>query len=70
MIDPAEFAAWRAGFVAHSTHVGLTQGLFVSDKDRAGIMHALRWKIAGSTARDSQALAAGSNAAARVVGKL
>lgn len=70
MIDPADFEAWRAGLTAHSTRVGLTQDLFASGQDLAGIMQALRWKSPAQPARYSQALAAESNAAARVVGKL
>lgn len=69
-IDAAEFEAWRAGLTAHSTRVGLTQDLFASGQDLAGIMQALRWKSPAQPARYSQALAAEANAAARVVGKL
>ena len=69
MIDPAEFEAWRAGLTAHSTRVGLTQDLFASGEDLAGIMQALRWKSPAQPARYSQALAVEANAAARVVGK-
>lgn len=70
MIDPAEFEAWRDGLTAHSTRVGLTQDLFASGQDLAGIMQALRWKSPAQPARYSQALAVEANAAARVVGKL
>lgn len=70
MIDPAEFEAWRAGLTAHSTRIGLTQDLFASGEDLAGIMQALRWKSPAQPARYAQALAAEANAAARVVGKL
>jgi integrase len=70
MIDPAELATWRSTLTAHSTRVGLTQDLFASGEDLAGIMHALRWKSAAQPARYAQALAAEANAAARVVGKL
>lgn len=70
IIDPAEFEAWRNGLTAHSTRVGLTQDLFASGQDLAGIMQALRWKSPAQPARYSQALAVEANAAARVVGKL
>jgi integrase len=70
MLDPAEFDTWRAALTAHSTRVGLTQDLFASGEDLAGIMHALRWKSPAQPARYAQALAAEANAAARVVGKL
>lgn len=70
MIDPSEFDSWRAGLTAHSTRVGLTQDLFASGEDLAGIMQALRWKSPAQPARYSQALAAEANAAARVVSKL
>lgn len=70
MIDPVEFDAWRAGLTAHSTRVGLTQDLFASGQDLAGIMQALRWKSPAQPARYAQALAVDANAAAKVVGKL
>lgn len=70
MIDPAEFETWRASLTAHSTRVGLTQDLFASGQDLAGIMQALRWKSPAQPARYAQALAAEANAAAKVVGKL
>lgn len=70
MIDALEFEAWRAGLTAHSTRVGLTQDLFASGQDLAGIMHALRWKSPAQPARYAAALAVDANAAAKVVGKL
>ncbi len=70
MIDHAEFESWRAGLTATSTRVGLTQGLFASGQDLAGIMQALRWKSPAQPARYAQALAVEANAAARVVAKL
>lgn len=70
MISEAEFEAWRRGLTAHSTRVGLTQDLFASGEDLAGIMQALRWKSPAQPARYSQALAAEANAAARLVSKL
>lgn len=70
MLDPTEFEVWRAGLTAHSTRVGLTQDLFASGQDLAGIMQALRWKSPAQPARYAQALAVEANAAAKVVGKL
>lgn len=55
---------------AHSPRVGLTENLFVSGEDLAGIMHALRWKSPDQPARYAAALSVEANAAARVVGKL
>ena len=69
MIDRAEFDTWRAGLTAHSTRVGLTQDLFASGQDLAGIMHALRWKSPAQPARYAQALSVEANAAAKVVGR-
>jgi integrase len=69
-LNHAEFAAWRAGLTAHSTRVGLTQDLFASGQDLAGIMQALRWKSPAQPARYAQALAVEANAAAKVVGRL
>lgn len=70
MIDDAEFDAWRHGLTAHSTRVGLTQDLFASGQDLAGIMQALRWKSPAQPARYAQALSVEANAAAKVVGKM
>ena len=70
VIDEADFDRWRASLTAHSTRVGLTQDLFASGQDLAGIMQALRWKSPAQPARYAQALAVESNAAAKVVGKL
>lgn len=70
VIDAADFDAWRRALTAHSTRVGLTQDLFASGQDLAGIMHALRWKSPAQPARYAAALAVEANAAAKVVGKL
>lgn len=70
VIDAAEFDAWRASLTAHSTRVGLTQDLFASGQDLAGIMQALRWKSPAQPARYAQALSVEANAAAKVVGRL
>lgn len=69
-IDAADFDAWRRALTAHSTRVGLTQDLFASGQDLAGIMHALRWKSPAQPARYAAALAVEANAAAKVVGRL
>lgn len=69
-LEAADFDAWRRALTAHSTRVGLTQDLFASGQDLAGIMHALRWKSPAQPARYAAALAVEANAAAKVVGKL
>lgn len=69
-LGQADFEDWRRTLSAHSTRVGLTQDLFAAGEDLAGIMHALRWKSPQQPARYAQALTAGANAAARVVGRL
>ena len=66
----AEFDDWRAALTAHSTRVGLTQDLFATGQDLAGIMLALRWKSPAQPARYAQALSVEANAAAKFVGKL
>lgn len=70
VLDAAEFDLWRASLTAHSTRVGLTQDLFASGQDLAGIMQALRWKSPAQPARYAQALSVEANAAAKVVGRL
>lgn len=69
-LSTVEFEAWRTGLTAHSTRIGLTQDLFASGQDLAGIMQALRWKSPAQPARYAQALAVEANAAAKVVGRL
>jgi len=69
-IAQADFEHWRQSLTAHSTRVGLTQDLFASGQDLAGIMQALRWKSPQQPARYAQALSVEANAAAKVVGKL
>lgn len=66
----ADYEHWRQSLTAHSTRVGLTQDLFASGQDLAGIMQALRWKSPAQPARYAQALSVDANAAARVVAKL
>lgn len=55
---------------AHSFRVGLTQDLFAAGEDGAGIALALRWSSPTTALRYACELAVGSNAAARVLGKL
>ena len=55
---------------AHSFRVGLTQDLFAAGEDGAGIALALRWSSPTTALRYARELAVGSNAAARVLGKL
>ena len=70
LLSQAQYDSWRRALTAHSTRVGLTQDLFASGEDLAGIMQALRWKSPAQPARYAQALAAEANAAAKVVGGL
>ena len=69
-IDADALAIWQRGLTAHSTRVGLTQDLFAAGEELGGIMHALRWRTPAQPARYAKALAAGANAAARLVAKL
>jgi len=55
---------------AHSFRVGLTQDLFAAGEDGSGIALALRWSSPTTALRYARELAVGSNAAARVLGKL
>lgn len=55
---------------AHSFRVGLTQDLFAAGEDGTGIALALRWSSQATALRYARELAVGSNAAARVLGKL
>lgn len=58
------------GLSAHSFRVGLTQDLFAAGEDGAGIALALRWSSPTTALRYARELAVGSNAAARVLGKI
>ncbi|QDK35914.1 tyrosine-type recombinase/integrase [Sphingomonas sp. IC081] len=58
------------GLSAHSFRVGLTQDLFAAGEDGAGIALALRWSSPTTALRYARELAVGSNAAARVLGKM
>lgn len=55
---------------AHSFRVGLTQDLFAAGEDGSGIALALRWSSPATALRYARELAVGSNAAARVLGKM
>ncbi|WP_310227391.1 tyrosine-type recombinase/integrase [Sphingobium xenophagum] len=58
------------GVSAHSTRVGLTQDLFTSGEDLAGIMDALRWKSPRMPLAYNRNLAAEQGAAGRLMAKL
>lgn len=69
-IEPGmEFETIQA-LSAHSFRVGLTQDLFAAGEDGAGIALALRWSSPTTALRYPRELTVGSNAAARVLGKL
>lgn len=59
-----------AALSAHSFRVGLTQDLFAAGEDGAGIALALRWSSPTTALGYARELAAGSNAAARVLGTM
>src|SRR3990167_734222 len=59
-----------AALSAHSFRVGLTQDLFAAGEDGAGIALALRWSSPTTALGYARELAAGSNAAARVIGRV
>ncbi len=58
------------GISAHSTRVGLTQDMFVSGEDLAGIMDAGRWKSPRMPLAYNRNLAAEQGAAGRLMAKL
>ena len=66
--EPGEDAV--AALSAHSFRVGLTQDLFAAGEDGAGIALALRWSSPTTALGYARELAAGSNAAARVIGRM
>lgn len=68
VIEPGQDAV--AALSAHSFRVGLTQDLFAAGEDGAGIALALRWSSPTTALGYARELAAGSNAAARVLGKV
>lgn len=67
-IEPGQDAV--AALSAHSFRVGLTQDLFAAGEDGAGIALALRWSSPTTALGYARELAAGSNAAARVIGRM
>ena len=68
VIEPGQGAV--AALSAHSFRVGLTQDLFAAGEDGAGIALALRWSSPTTALGYARELAAGSNAAARVIGRM
>lgn len=68
VIEPGQDAV--AALSAHSFRVGLTQDLFAAGEDGAGIALALRWSSPTTALGYARELAAGSNAAARVIGNM
>ena len=69
-LEPGMEAETIQALSAHSFRVGLTQDLFAAGEDGAGIALALRWSSPTTALRYARELAVGSNAAARVLGKL
>jgi integrase len=69
-LEPGREGETVASLSAHSFRVGLTQDLFAAGEDGAGIALALRWSSQATALRYARELAVGSNAAARVLGKL
>lgn len=50
--------------------IGLTQDLFPAGEDAGPVAQALRWRSPATARRYARKLAPGSNAAARVLGRL
>lgn len=69
-LEPGREGEVLAALSAHSFRVGLTQDLFAAGEDGAGIALALRWSSPHTALRYARELAVGSNAAARVLGKM
>lgn len=69
-LEPGVEGAMVGSLSAHSFRVGLTQDLFAAGEDGAGIALALRWSSSTTALRYARELAVGSNAAARVLGRL
>jgi integrase len=65
-----ELDAVVAGLSTHSLRVGLTQDLFAAGEDAGPVAQALRWRSTATALRYARKLAPGSNAAARVLGRL
>ena len=69
-LEPGVEGETLAALSAHSFRVGLTQDLFAAGEDGAGIALALRWSSPTTALRYARELAVGSNAAARVLGRV
>lgn len=69
-LEPGMEGTIARSLSAHSFRVGLTQDLFAAGEDGAGIALALRWSSPNTALRYARELAVGSNAAARVLGRL
>ena len=69
-LEPGVEGQTLASLSAHSFRVGLTQDLFAAGEDGSGIALALRWSSPTTALRYARDLAAGSNAAARVLGRV
>lgn len=69
-LAPGEEVDTVKSISAHSFRVGLTQDLFAAGEDGAGIALALRWSSPTTALRYARELAVGSNAAARVLGRV
>ncbi|SEJ96863.1 Phage integrase family protein [Sphingobium sp. AP50] len=62
-----EYVSWYKGISAHSTRVGITNDLFASGEDLAGIMDALRWRSPKMALAYNRNLAAEHGAAGRLL---
>jgi len=69
-LEPGMEGETLAALSAHSFRVGLTQDLFAAGEDGSGIALALRWSSPTTALRYARELAVGSNAAARVLGRM
>lgn len=69
-LEPGAEGETLAALSAHSFRVGLTQDLFAAGEDGSGIALALRWSSPTTALRYARELAVGSNAAARVLGRV
>ena len=69
-LEPGAEGETLAALSAHSFRVGLTQDLFAAGEDGSGIALALRWSSPTTALRYARELAVGSNAAARVLGRM
>ncbi|WP_251007779.1 tyrosine-type recombinase/integrase [Sphingobium sp. BHU LFT2] len=69
-LTPEEFVHWHKGISAHSTRVGITNDLFASGEDLAGIMDALRWRSPKMPLAYNRNLAAEHGAAGRLLSRM